>query len=235
MAGSHELTNDDFVIVLGDFGIWNKYAEFEKQYLDELAAEPFTTVFVDGNHENFDRLESGEFETVDFHGGKAHKIRENIYHLIRGYVFEFCGKKFFAFGGAKSHDIRDGVLNPEDYLGIDEAMAEAKKWHDEGKQFRIKGLTWWPQEMPNEEEMMRGRQILAENNNKVDYIVTHCCPYTVVSVFSRGFYKADNLTAYFDEIAQEVEFDRWYFGHYHNNQVVMGKFIMKYEDVERVV
>lgn len=48
----------------------------------------------------FDRLKN-EFPVVDFHGGKAHKIRENVYHLMRGYVFDLCGKKFFAFGGCK--------------------------------------------------------------------------------------------------------------------------------------
>ena len=110
-----EMTRDDFVIICGDFGgIWYDNA-YEQYWLKWLSEKPFTILYVDGNHENFDRLYSDEFEVVDFHGGKAHKIRDNIYHLMRGYVFDLCGKKFFSFGGASSHDIQDGILEPSDY------------------------------------------------------------------------------------------------------------------------
>ncbi len=106
-----EMTRDDFVIILGDFGlIWsNEQTSQEKYWLDWLSNKPFTILFIDGNHENFFLL-NNIFEKIDFHGGKAHKIRSNIYHLMRGYVFELCGKKIFAFGGASSHDIQDGIL-----------------------------------------------------------------------------------------------------------------------------
>lgn len=104
-----ELTRDDVVIVCGDFGgIWCDTSD-ERHWLKWLNEKNFTTLFVDGNHENFDRLIS-EFEVVDYCGGKAHKIRDNIYHLMRGYVFNICGKKIFAFGGASSHDIVKNVL-----------------------------------------------------------------------------------------------------------------------------
>ena len=226
------LTEGDIVIVCGDFGIWNEYAENEEHDLNCLSNEPFITVFVDGNHENFDRLYGDEFEIVDFCGGKAHKIREHVYHLMRGCVFEFEGKKFFCFGGASSHDIADGVITIPEYQAWKE---EALKWYEEGKQFRIKGLTWWPEELPSSEEMEFGRQNLAENNYDVDYIITHCCPQQIASVFSRGFCKPDILTAYFDEVMQKTKFTRWFFGHYHDNRVILGKFIMLYDNVERIV
>ena len=88
-----EMTKDDIVIVCGDFGIWNNDHE-ERYWLQWLNEKPFTTVFVDGNHENFDRLYSDEFQTIDFHGGKAQRIRNRIYHLLRGEVYEFEGKTF---------------------------------------------------------------------------------------------------------------------------------------------
>ena len=109
-----DMTRDDFVIVCGDFGLWHDNST-EQWWFKWFEEKNFTLLFVDGNHENFDRLYGDEFEVVDFHGGKAHKIRENIYHLMRGYIFELEGKKFFAFGGASSHDINDGILNLEDY------------------------------------------------------------------------------------------------------------------------
>lgn len=56
------MAKDDIVIILGDFGgICNKDGESnaERYWLKWLNDKPFTTVFVDGNHENFDRLNSG--------------------------------------------------------------------------------------------------------------------------------------------------------------------------------
>lgn len=108
-----EMTRDDFVIICGDFGgIWYDNA-YEQYWLKWLSEKPFTILYVDGNHENFDRLYSDEFEVVDFHGGKAHKIRDNIYHLMRGYVFDLCGKKFFSFGGVRVVTIfKMAFLNP---------------------------------------------------------------------------------------------------------------------------
>ena len=52
-----EMTKDDIVIVCGDFGaIWDSdgMSRFESYWLNWLDEKPFTTVFVDGNHENFD-------------------------------------------------------------------------------------------------------------------------------------------------------------------------------------
>lgn len=114
-----EMTREDFVIILGDFGlVWNhSETKQEKYWLDWLNSKPFTTLFIDGNHENHQRLNTA-FEEIDFHRGKAHKIRENVYHLMRGYVFELCGKKIFAFGGASSHDIQDGILDPSSFANV---------------------------------------------------------------------------------------------------------------------
>lgn len=229
------LTEEDFIIVCGDFGIWDDSDRYESKELNKLSEIKPTVVFVSGNHENFDRLYSDEFKTVDFHGGKAQRIRSNVYHLLRGYVFEFCGKKFWAFGGASSHDVEDGILDPKDYESPGEFMKVVKKWQKENKMFRIKGVSWWERELPTEEEMNRGKEVLAANKNQVDFIISHCCPQQVAAVFSCGLYKVDRLTNYFDEIMENTKFTRWYFGHYHDDRVIMGKFVMLYDSFERVV
>lgn len=137
-----ELTKDDFVIVCGDFGgIWHDSSE-ERYWLNWLASKPFTLLFVDGNHENFDRL-NNEFAVVDFHGGKAHQIAHNIFHLMRGYIFNLCGKNFFAFGRASSHDIQDGILNFEDYPTHDDLITDYKRRTKKGQMLRINHLSWW--------------------------------------------------------------------------------------------
>ena len=227
-----ELTRDDFIIVCGDFGLWHD-DKTERWWLDWMEEKNFTILFVDGNHENFDRLYGDEFEVVDFHGGKAHKIRENVYHLMRGYVFDLCGKKFFAFGGASSHDIEDGILDRDDFISDDEFNDTVRAWYRQNKWFRINHISWWEQEMPSQEEMNFGLRTLEQNGNKVDFIVSHCCPQEVASVFLPD--KPNQLASYFDVVSNTVEFSKWFFGHYHNNTQVFSKFIMLYEQIVRIV
>lgn len=49
------MTKADYVIICGDFGLWSESKE-QKHKLDWLEDKPFTTLFVDGNHENYDLL-----------------------------------------------------------------------------------------------------------------------------------------------------------------------------------
>lgn len=226
-----EMTKDDFCIVCGDFGIiWNYLGEDnnEKYWLKYLDNKPFTTLFCCGNHENFDRLY--QYPVVDFHGGKAHKISDSVYHLIRGEIFDLQGKKFFVFGGASSHDIRDGILEPEETEKI-------KRWRkDYGKMFRVNHVSWWKEELPSEEEMQNGIKNLEKHNWEVDFVISHCAPQQVASVFSHGLYKSDILTTYFDDLLNRgLKFSRWFFGHYHDNRQIMSKFIMLYEQIVRIL
>lgn len=227
------MTRDDFVIVCGDFGgVWNDSPE-QRYWLDWLGRKSFTILFVDGNHENFDMLY--EYPVVDFHGGKAHKIKDNVYHLMRGYVFDLCGKKFFAFGGASSHDISDGIIDPADYETKEQMLEVAKKWYYQHKSYRIKGLSWWPQELPNDEEYDLGRASLSKVGYNVDYVISHCLPQEVASVFSFGTWEPDKLTAYFNQLIEDgLTFNMWYCGHYHAEEKLMGKFEITYHNIFRI-
>lgn len=75
---------------------------------------------------------------------------------MRGYVFKICDKKIFAFGGASSHDIDDGILNEMDFDSYNDFRAAWKEWDKKGKMFRVNHYTWWSDEMPNEKEKERG-------------------------------------------------------------------------------
>ena len=80
------LTEKDYVIICGDFGcIWDGGTN-DAFWLKWLASLKWNVLFIDGNHENFDVLNA--YPVVDFHDGKAHRIRHNIYHLMRGVVFQ---------------------------------------------------------------------------------------------------------------------------------------------------
>ena len=50
------MNRDDYIIITGDFGgVWAG-EQVDRHDLDWLEDKPFTTLFVDGNHENFDLL-----------------------------------------------------------------------------------------------------------------------------------------------------------------------------------
>lgn len=232
-----EMTRDDTVIVCGDFGgVWDKnLSKRENWWLNWLESKPFTLVFADGNHENFDRLYSDEFPVVDFHGGKAHKLRENVYHLMRGFVFEFEGKKIWVFGGASSHDIDDGVLDRADFPSEEAFKKTVSRWKKKKKMFRINHVSWWEREMPSPQEMTFGSQQLDECDNEVDFIITHCAPQSVVCLFAGSSYQMDALTSYFNVIAESVRFRKWFFGHYHGDAQILGDYIMLYRQIVRIV
>ena len=228
-----EMTRDDYMIICGDFGcIWNYDSRYDSSRSSFwLEGKSFTTVFCDGNHENYDRLDNA-YPEVDFHGGRAHQIRKNVFHLMRGYVFDLDGVSLFVFGGAASHDVRDGILHPADYSNEDTFKREYTKWNRLGKQFRVDHLSWWERELPSQEEMERGLENLKAHGNRVDFVISHCAPMQVAAMM--GYTEQNRLAGYFDTIAQTVEFRKWFFGHYHDNRQFMSKYIMLYEQIIRI-
>ena len=73
------LTKDDYVIICGDFGlVWNNSAS-EQYWLRWLDARPFTTLFVDGNHEGFSLLNS--LPETTWNGGAVHQVSTSVLHL----------------------------------------------------------------------------------------------------------------------------------------------------------
>lgn len=180
------IKKDDYVIVCGDFGlVWDNKPE-ERNWRKWLDEKPWTTLFVDGNHENFELLNT--YPVEEWHGGRIHRISEKIVHLMRGNVFSLEGASFFTFGGAASHD----------------------------KEWRLPGLSWWPEELPSDEELRQANDALTQCNNQVDYIISHCAP-SLIQGRLNPTYKTDRLTEYFEYVRETVKFKRWYFGHYHED------------------
>lgn len=207
-AGEHpELTLKDYVIIAGDFGaVWDsKTLAADLKPYTEL---PFTVLFVDGNHENFDLLET--FPVEEWRGGKVHKIRPNIIHLMRGQVFEIDGNTIFTFGGATSID----------------------------KFMRREGISWWKQELPTYEELDEGKENLKRYNNKVDYIITHSCseralmyPQIRNSATSKLSCPESSMLSYIEDMA---DFKHWYFGHFHIDAKLGGRYTALYQEVVRI-
>ena len=202
-SAQKELTQNDYVIICGDFGgVWDGSNE-EKYWRKWMTEKNFTTLFVDGNHENFDMLNT--LPVVEFCGGFAHKINDKIYHLMRGEVFNIDEKKIFTFGGASSHD----------------------------KIYRKEGVSWWKEELPNDEEMENALKNLEVNNWAVDYVITHCAPTSVQYVFGEK-YCANMLTNFLENIKEQLTYKRWLFGHYHTDKEIDDKHMCLYDKIIKI-
>ncbi len=222
-----EMSREDYVIVCGDFGYWDRSA-WQEWWRKWLSRKPFTLLWVDGNHENYDML--AELPEERWQGGRIHRVSENIFHLMRGQVFTLQGARIFAFGGARSHDIQDGILDPQapDFKRKYKALRSRNAW------FRVNRRSWWEEEMPNEEEFLEGKRNLERQDWKVDYIVTHCAPTSIQAIAGAGSFQPDALTDYLEEIRRRCSYQRWFFGHYHDNRNVTEKDLMLYEQIIRI-
>ena len=98
--------------------------------------------------------------------------------------------------------------------------------------FRVKGVSWWPQELPTQAELAHGIDNLLDVSGEVDYIISHCAPQELYSFL--GYNEPDSLTTYFDTIAHTVLFKRWYSGHLHINETIWGKFVILYEKIDEI-
>lgn len=109
----------DVAIHTGDFGYM-----FNDDYLNSVnkaaRRKDIVLMFVDGNHENHEWLNN---QPIDDDG--VRRLRPRVWHLPRGFRWEWFGLKFLALGGAHSVD----------------------------RQSRIEGLSWWADEFVNHHEM----------------------------------------------------------------------------------
>lgn len=143
-----------------------------------------------------------EYPISKWNGGNVRFIRKNIIHLLRGEVFNINDKKYFTFGGAKS---------------VDRFM-------------RTENVDFWEEEMPNLEEMNKGISNLEINENKVDYVLTHTCSSEMLKKVV-NYPEDDDLTRYLQFIKDNIEFNKWYFGHMHLNYNIDDKNICLYDNI----
>lgn len=228
---NQDLTKDDILIVLGDWGsVW--YSRGHKNYRKDLkehrnwVRKPFTTIAQLGNHENYNLIE--QLPIVEKYNGKFYELTVKDYHqketigtiliMMRGEVYNIYGKTFFSMGGAESND----------------------------KETRTLGKDYWTQELPTEEEKQYGIDNLKKHSFKVDYVIAHNCPNSIgdklklrstkygKDVFdtSRMNKKAsDPIGTYFDELLKMgLNFKEFHFGHWHADEVIDDKYFCHYNN-----
>lgn len=201
-----KLKKADTLIICGDFGfIWDG-SKAEKKRLKALGKKKFNILFVEGVHENYEELQ--KYETEMWQGGNTRKISGNLRQLLRGQVFDIDGKKIFSFGGGRSEE-NDSFLNPGD------TSAEAR----------------WRMEIPTDEELQKGKENLARNNYKVDYIVSYEPPAKISEFLNLGKSDRNHVNTYLEEIREKVDFKRWFFGRHHINKFIPPKFQAVFDSV----
>lgn len=158
-----------------------------------------TIIFVDGNHENFDMLEQAPL--VEFKGALMHRVDNHIFHVLRGEIMTIENKTFLCLGGACSID----------------------------KIYRTPHQSWWPQEEINQHDIDNAICNLEKTNNKVDYVITHCCDTkTVLSAF---YFKRDICTDQLMFIDKIVNYKHWFFAHYHYDRIIDTNKTCLYQEI----
>lgn len=198
-----DYTKDDYLIICGDVGVCG-FSTLEQDHTRSVLRDfPVTILFVDGNHENFAQLNS--YSVDEWNGGKVHFIENDIIHLMRGQVFDIDGTKFFTFGGAYSID----------------------------KMFRREGISWFPEEIPTREEYEEGRENLEKAKFQVDYILSHTGPREIVAAMGYGEASEGEteLRQFLQRVADNTDFDAWYFGHFHEDTEIEDVFFCLYDEI----
>lgn len=209
-GNNYGLTESDMLVIAGDFGCVFGQGLIDEEKLDALAKQSFMILFLDGNHECFPMIYA--YPEEYWNGGKVHRIRQNILHLMRGQVFDLEDISVFTMGGGYSID----------------AM------------FRIPGRSWWPEEMPTDEEYAEAWENLKRHDNRVDIIISHAAPDETMWTFlktgeiSKRFPQEMKLNMFLENVRQTVHHKRYYFGHMHLDKQISDNLVALYLDVYRL-
>ena len=202
------LTRSDYLIILGDFGLYWKEDETFEHWMDWFGSKPFTTLWIDGNHENHAWINS--LPVSEWHGGKVHRSLDNLIHLMRGEIYDIDGKMFLAAGGADSID----------------------------KNRRIVGETWWEEEQwsyRQQQTMAYNLEQLRSSGGNLDFVLSHTCPNNIIMPMFGIRNCKDPVSRLLQMVADDyfLEIEGWYFGHWHADKD-FGRFHCLYHEVRRL-
>ena len=184
------LTKKDFVVILGDFGLlWKDEPDSNELYwMKWLTEKPWTTLIVPGNHENWDRIY--RLKTVKKFGAPIGKYNSSIYFMKRGEIYNIDNHTIFNMGGAYSID----------------------------RDVRILNKSWWEAEIPSMNEFNHALDNLEKIGWKVDYVFGHTTSnYAIMKMFKPRWMINDPTAAFFDIVVDKLIFDKFYFGHWHED------------------
>lgn len=201
-----------YLVLLGDAGCNFFFNKKDKKFKDDLSELPITYFVVRGNHEQRPSILSQEnpfnwhlerfFDELVFVENDYPNIK---YAMDYVNVYNILGYKTLVIPGAYSTD----------------------KWYRLAQHW-----TWFPREQLTAEEMVDGLQLIKENNNQFDLVLSHTCPkkYEPTDLFSSYVDQKSvdrSMEDYMDQIEIKLNYKLWMFGHFHqtriypNNKVIM--------------
>lgn len=203
---------DDVMIILGDAGINYYLDERDEELKSSLASLPVTLFCIHGNHE--ERPENiTSYEEKSWHEGMVFYEEQypNVLFAEDGEIYDFEGMKAIAIGGAYSVD----------------------------KYYRLANdLPWFDSEQPDDYTMKFVESQLEKCNWKVDLVLSHTCPLKYVPeelflpTIDQG--NVDQSTEqWLDNIEEKLDYEQWYFGHFHGDQR-MGRTVMMFNEIEEL-
>ena len=202
-------TDDDVLIILGDVGINYYLDDRDNEVKEELSQLPITLLCIHGNHEERPELINSYTEKM-WKGGLVYFEEDypNILFAKDGEIYDFDGRKAIAIGGAYSVD----------------------------KYYRLYyNLAWFESEQPDECIKRYVENKLESVGWKVDYVLSHtgplkCLPYEKF-LPNIDQSKVDKSTEeWLDYIEDNLNYETWYFGHFHCNKY-SGKTVILFEEI----
>lgn len=204
-----EMTKNDIVIILGDFGVIWGDSERTEYCLKVLGEKNFTTAFLDGNHENFVEIACLE-KTIFWNNGYVGLLPHGVIHLLRGEIYNINDKRIGVCGGANSVDL----------------------WH------RTEGISWWREEEITNNDINKFMTIAEEYDNKVDIMLSHDAPASIIPIVKlySGVNDGEisNSQKQLEKINQIIDIKKWYFGHWHIDKKIDDKFECLYKKIKEI-
>lgn len=201
---------EDYLIVCGDFGYLkrDKQGREEARALDKLTEEVngATVLFVDGNHENFERL--GNLKSAYLFKNEVGRVNDKIFHLKRGRPYVINGHSIFTFGGATSVD----------------------RMHRNPKN------DWWHKEVPSRDEIELGLNVACSQrfDYVITHTCPTSVRTRLKSKKTFNLYCYTESTLEKIKYCLDGNFDKWYFGHFHTDEDIGDKYRIVYRDILKI-
>ena len=147
---------------------------------------------------------------IEWNGAKVRMVRPHVGYIENGEIFHLNGFSFFCMGGATSID----------------------------RVYRTEGINWFREEIPYAEFDYAARN-LAAHNMKVDYILSHCGPTSVIKALMPNAFSEndiDPLTSFFEKYVKgNIKFKAHFMGHYHTDRTLFNKYYILYHDIIEIM
>lgn len=207
-ADKMDLGQNDYIIVLGDMGLlWRHDRRDANVFIQDFENRyDFNLYFVDGNHENFNLLNS----LLEDENGMGY-ISKHIRHLKRGNSYNIADKKILAIGGADSVDQfhrTEGLSWWREEAITDADIAKVAAGHYD--------------------------YVLSHTCPLSIFEAHKACLCTLGNIVDdeEPLFKISNNSL--EKLLDKITFGEWYFGHYHVNMRLTDNYTCLYNAFEEL-